>query len=705
MVEAPGFYDLVPAYYDGEQFLIHAARFFDLLGYNTETGDGHLLVQDAVQRYRIELVGGETPLASIDTLVRVLGPDIFFDEVRLSLVLSSAAEHFDTAILAQRAVLPGQAPGPIAFGRQRRVLGGVVASYDASWGGHKEFVGNVHYVASALGGTLSGESGSLRYILDLPYKHWLTQVELARTQEDRVVRLSNRPLGSRHLHRRSSFAGRTQPHALVEALVSGVVADRVVADSEGRYRIVVPVYYGSTDVVVRHRPPASGVTREERVHVFTSSELVESGRLYYDLTHGRERKHFSAAYGVLPRLTLRADGEEGRYYRRLWMGVAASPWSSVFAETDVDAGSGILRAQLHYSRPRLRANAYYTSEPQQLSTQITGQHRGLSNSIAVAKDADSWSLRQITSYYGQSGILAEWVYSRQQHEYMPAYQHMRAALGHSGSVGRLAARASVGASLGQHTRAWEVHGFAALKRFSLGIETSYDVRQKAWNIGATLRADIGVATLNSSVDQSGHQWHTLRGSASIGSKMRLSQASHSRSSAVLRVFEDRNGNKKLDAGELLPEVEAQLYHASLQRMRDGTLRAEHLEPFTAYQVQILESSIRDPLLRPLPGYDFSFIADPGRTKVVDIPLVRPAHIVGRIDIQDRAASRLEVRVLDDAVTSTAAAVYRDGGFSLRLHPGHFVLQLRDVVSGDVLAEQELNVAPDSRRIELWVTIP
>ncbi len=704
MVEAPGLQELVPAYHDGEQFFVNAARLFKILGYHTAVDSTHIELHDAVRRYRVELADREVPLVRLDILARSFGADMFFDEKRLSLMLSSAAERFDTRILVPQTALPGQAPGPLRYGRQRRILGGAVAAYDVTWGGRREVVANTRYTVSTLGGSLQGEAGSLSYMLDLPFKRVATSVTIARTRYSREVRLSNSPLGSQHLHRRSSIGGRTEPHALVEAAISGVVVDRVVADSGGRYRLVVPIYYGSTDVTVLHRSPASGGEREERHHVFTAVEQVEHKRLYYDAVFTRDRTRLTTSYGLLPRLTLRAEGEE-YHYQRLWLGAVASPWRSTIAAFDIDAISSRLRAQMYFVQPRMRADVSYTSERRQLRALLTGHHRGLNGLFAASVDVSGSLVQQRASYFGQTGVTAEVGYSRQHYRSLPVYQHLRAMVGHAGMVGHVAGRVSAGVTQGRHLQLWVVEGHASLRRVSLGVNTTYDARQKSVHVGATLRANIGIAALGSNRDGAGHHMHTLSGSVAIGPRVHLSDEAVPRSSAILRIYEDRNGNNQLDRGELLPEVEAQLFHATLRRTTQGTLRAHSLESFTAYQVQILASSIRDPMLHPLPGYTFSFLADPGQTKIIDIPLVRPAHIAGRVAIWDRAASRLEVKVLQDADDIASAPIYRDGGFSLRLSPGRYMLQLRDVVSGEILAVQELMVPPAVERMEVAITVP
>ena len=170
---------------------------------------------------------------------------------------------------------------------------------------------------------------------------------------------------------------------------------------------------------------------------------------------------------------------------------------------------------------------------------------------------------------------------------------------------------------------------------------------------------------------------------------------------MLRLFEDANGDGRYQASEsVLPHIQAQLYHGGLERRPDGVLRASYLEPFGRYQVQILEQSIRDPYLRPATGYTFSFVADPGRTKNIDIPMQRVPLVRGSVRGLRRAPSRLKVHVLRGGLEAASAEVYRDGGFALRLEAGRYTVRLMDVISHERLYEDVLYVPPGEELVSV-----
>ena len=731
MVEAPGFYRLVRGYHDGDRFYVDAPDFFEVLGFRTAMEGTTLVAMDARRRLQVDLATelahtGREPV-SLEELRGLFGPDIAFDEKRLSIRLSTAAEAFDAGALVKRPVLLGQVPGPLRFARERRLIGGAIASYHVAWyqraGQPSRTQANIRYVADALGGSLHGEMGGaarLRYLLDVPFQGYVTHLEIGRLQGRGLIapadaiRVSNYPLGSRHLQRTASFSGRSEPHARVEALVSGHVVDWAEADGEGRYRLAVPAYYGTTEAVIRHLPLGGGPGREERHYILATEELTEPRRLYYDAWLGQGARGMRLAYGLLPRLTLRAQGDESAQRGRLSLGGALSPLRSSLVVADIEPATGTLRAAARFWRPRVSADASYERDPRQMTRRMraqgSGHYRSLSGYAALSATslAGMWHARRLAqsaSYYGRSGLVLEEEAALEQHGSPGALRtsgFFRTTAGVAGSLGPALARVSAYA-LGRHrARVVGLDGHLTFRRLSLGMDASYDARLRRWEARLTLRTDLRIAAVHSRVSRQGalvHHDHTAYGSVALGRLPRLSARAPAQSSAVLRIFEDENRNGRLDSSErILPHVEAQLFHAGLTRSKSGALRTSHLEPFTAYQVRILEASIRDPLLHPSTGYAFSFVADPARTKILDIPLVRLPQITGTVSAPDRAASRLQVRAIRAGVPLEHAEVYRDGAFVLSLSPGIYALELLDVVSGESLGSTALDVPADSERI-------
>lgn len=776
-LEAPGFYRYVSAYHDGASFYVDLVALFEALGFDVRLVPPVVEALDATRTYTINFAEGTARRAASETtevslageylagagryyvtmagLSRVFESDIYFEEERLSLRLSTAADRFDVGALRGRHRLLSQAPGPLRFGRDRRLLGGVMLSYHVSR--HQVgdqpglYQGNLSFTGSLLGGSLRGDlrmlrrmglrrpaahASSLSYLFDRPGSRFLTRFEVGRFGQSywnapeplEALRLSNLPLASRYLQRESRFSGRAEPHALVEAIVSGVVVDRVQADEQGRYRVVIPTFYGSTEALVRTTPLGAALPREERRFLFATDELAEPGRLYYDAYLGRTRQTrrpvglAHVQYGLLPRLSVRAAGLYYDEARRARLGAAFSPFSFSVLSADVDLPSGRLRGDMKvwHSRMSMEATYEHNAKASLFSTnrrlfqsQITASSGQLSGFVALSlsEGFQGWSHRRISpalNYYSPGGITADFVLTAQRTRAgsgtrTDGYTY-RASLGKTfflrGGSSRLSlfARGTGRRTLGESG----VEGFLSFRDFSLGFSAGYSFLDSGFTGGLTLRLDSSLGGFSSRGAYSGsalsHE-ESVYGSIEVSRHPRLSRGVLQGSSAVLRVFEDLDGDGRYRPGEpIRPEVEVQLYQAGLERRPGGTLRAGFLQPYGVYQVQIIERSIRDPLLTPATGYTFSFIADPGRTREIDIPLQRMPVVTGIVRGLEMAPSRLRLLVFKGDRQVETADLYRDGGFTLRLSPGPYELRLIDVVTGRSFPSggQSIFVAPGTQ---------
>ena len=92
---------------------------------------------------------------------------------------------------------------------------------------------------------------------------------------------------------------------------------------------------------------------------------------------------------------------------------------------------------------------------------------------------------------------------------------------------------------------------------------------------------------------------------------------------------------------------------------DGTLKASSLEAYQEYAVDINPTSIPDPGLVPATGWLFRFIADPGRNKIMDIPMQPQPLLQGYITGWDGAMEVLEVEVVTEGHPPMRLASYCD----------------------------------------------
>ena len=749
-VEAPAFRDIVKAWHDGNAFFVDIASLFDKLGFKSTRSGPVVEALDASHRYVVDfgleralspqakdewtslkgltLLSGDRYLVKVDGLERLFGPDVRFDDNRLELKLSSAAKGFDTHVLRR-----GEAPtGPLRFGRRRQFLGSMFVTWHArrsvQYSRAPRNRLNLRFVGNLFGGAVRGrlgEAAEFSYLLDRPGSRRLTRIEIGRMkpviqsgrQLHEAVRVSNRPLTGRHVHRMARHEGRSQPHALVEAVVSGLVIDRVEADSEGRYAVTIPARYGSTEVLIRESPLGAAPPRTTRFFFLASPDLVEPRRFHYDVYAGRTAKRSMAIgradWGLLPRLTVRLSARADRAdrdARQLSVGASASPLSFVVLSGAADLFRTAFKTSLRAWRPNLTAEASYEKDRGgRFRAHVVGSKGQFSVHVAAASFSDpfGWSTKRFApsvSWYGRKGRDASLSVTADRYSSDASTVTYRASAGHVVAFPKAAGRLSLFMRGEMRRPAFEtgMEGFISFREVSFGFHGVWDHSRSEFRGGLALRLETAAGTVGARHTGRGHHI-TGSGSLEIARRPRLLRGGRQESGAVLRIFEDLDSDGELGENEAVARyVEAQLFHAGLERQRDGTLHARYLEPYAAYQVRIIERSIRDPRLRPATGYRFGFVADPGRTKVIDVPLVRAITVSGSVRGLDRAPSRLMVHVMVGEKTTTKAEVYRDGGFALQLNSGQFTLRLKDVLTGDTLATAVLDLQPG--RTEASITL-
>ena len=541
MVQAPGYREVVRAYHDGKAFFVDIAQLFERLGFQVSRDGPLVTALDASRRIEMDFAlltarsqeeasvslaglaeyGGGRYLVSMAGLSRLFASDIHFEEASLSLRLSTAAETFNIGALRRRSPLMSEAPGPLRFGRERHALGGVIANYYLSWRGPKSRPqGSLRFTGSVLGGSVRGRLGAsqeISYLFDRPGSRTVTRIEAGRLHGGyfgglaplEAVRVSNLPLTSRLLQRAARLRGRTQPHALVEALIAGQVVDRIEADSEGRYVLTAPTYYGSTEALIRISPLGAPYASEERRYLLATTDLIEPGRLYYDAFLGRAQGKVAsiahAEFGLLPRLSLRASGRADHAGRRARLGATLSPVSFGVLSADARLPSGSLRAGAKLWRRSLSMEASYDAArgpaPRKHGlVQLTGAWGRMSGFLtgSFSQAPGSWRSQHVSGsvdYHGPHGASLR-LQASAARTGITAYARTHSwrvtagkAMALAGGAGRLALFARGEQAL----REGGLEGFASFRRLSLGFTAGYDRHFGGLTGGFALQVNTPVA--------------------------------------------------------------------------------------------------------------------------------------------------------------------------------------------------------------------
>lgn len=642
-----------------------------------------------------------------------------------ALQIDHARLHITHAQVLRR---PHVEDSPLLFGRSRSILGSTHLDYRVTrtqWLAYSPmYHGFVRSHTNALGGRLLGEGliqhadstikvdiRSLSYLLDFPRSEVLTQIEAGRLNyygwprqaNYEGLRLSNLPVADRARQRETLINGVAEPGAVVSASVGGVHVDRVYADQDGRYSLRIPAYYGSSQAQVEIAPVGGGPIRRRIHDLYISQDLPPPGKLYWDARVGRELKRqddllvfAEARYGLAPTLSVRAayaqPGAPMVGVTKNWGGVSVDAEASMFLE------AARTRLWAQHRRLRLQAEAAYSemedwSHYRRYFSGYLGWHfvRGSLFIQALRSTMFADDTRH-TSFTGSGTFRL----SRSMYALFTAGQsRLQWALQKdnpwqtrwSGTVTRTLGR---GARLGLHGEGGVIrdvdfvgitmHG--AWRWASLGIRVGYSEEFAA---SFTLRFDTPWTTITnrSAVGGGSTESHSqsIYGSMALGRAPQLMRQTQARSSAVLQAFldADRNGRKDRNE-EYLDGIDILVDHAHVQRVGASSVRADMLVPHQYYQVKVDPRSLKHPRLVLATGDRFSFMADPGQAKRIDIPVEKRTILEGMLtELPHFSAARIIVHIFEVDSKVASYEVSQEGLFSGRLAPGSYRVELTDLL--------------------------
>ncbi len=701
LLELPRNEHLVRAWYDGETFFVDGHELFRHLEFSVITNGSNLKALDAHRQYAFECVGildvSKCSIALNDVLDR-LNHVLDFDETRLQLRASSVATTFNLQSTRKKHWV--EVPGPHLFPQARQLWGGVMAG----WQLRRDRFGvrpSVQMTTSALYGTIKTEIGSgpsWQYTYDRPHHRWLTQMGV-RGFKGRIPQLlaTNRPLIHPRLQHINVIRGRSTPHALIQALISGEVVDQVQADGHGHYQLSTPLWYGTTKMQIRTQSLGGRKASSHYSYLLTPASLLPSGKIYYHLVGRPSAYALKIQYGLHQRLTLDTSLQQNQSHRRISVGATIRGAKFLILTTNVLVSDRIWEGSLHLWRSRMQVTASVAAQPNQFWNANLSASAHLGDVTMFVRSQQStfngiyqqFSINPELMVHHSSGLLIHTSYEidRTRGTSNEMTSHWRASAGWSFSRTRVSAFAD-------HRLRQKVYGLEGIllrRHQSLGFSIGWDARNQAVVGRLRIQASSAFGSLFSRIqsDATGiSDSQYLQGSLHLGQGLSLSPSSYQASAAELRIFEDLNGNAIFDPSErILSHIDAQLYEGAWVRLRTGALYVAHLEPYQTYQVRIMEASIRNPSLYPSTGLEFSFTADPGKRKIIDVPMQQMMTVTGQITSLDRAPLRLMARFNEHTDTE----VYSDGGFSVQIRPGQYSVSIIDVLSQDVLAEKTIQV--------------
>ena len=748
-IHAPGYQDIVRAYFDGASFWIDPVPILEKVGYEITLDSAFV---EAVDRNRSmyfdyltgairvngDLVVAESPvrrlpsntaLLHMDTLQVAFGSDLEWDESGLSIRLSTAAELFDPEQFDGRMMLISEDPKDVLFGRERRLLGGVLVNYRVTHRFREEFgsdwYGSMGYAASMLGGAVRGQLSrhqqSAAYSLDLN-STYLTRLEagyfqspsLMSVQSGLSLRVSNIPLVPLRVHRTRVLAGIAEPHAIIRAQVSRITTESAQADRLGRYALDIPVFYGSTYAGIEVEPLGAAPYIAHRYYHLTPTALLPQGRVYYDAALGQERGHSSVAWGLTRHITVRGGYGYGFTRRDVGLTMLLRPTLFLDAESNIAERTGT--ARMTWWRPWGELNAGYRRREAPFSQEVMSAGWSLFTGAVSLRGRVQHTMHEalpsVTSLQPYLGWRSPWgteisfTGTSRWREGIRSPLVWRSMLRQIKRVGKGIVLAEFRLDgFGNDVRAYVANVQYRAQRLDVGVSVSHLGRHELlprvrvqWHTNwSWLSAESSWAG-----DIATHQ-QGARGAASVGRDISLSALHRETTQAIFRVFVDTNLNGRRDQGEPTDEaVELNMPTQALIRRNNGDLRAMNLVPYAVYVVEVLAPTINNPNLVPATGYRFAFTAEPGRTRRIEIPLQPLVPVMGQITGWSLAFEVLEV-VLSSATEQLTVPVFGDGGFVVQLPPGLWEVAVVNRLSGEELVREGRVISNAERTIDIAIT--
>jgi hypothetical protein len=602
--------------------------------------------------------------------------------------------------------------------------GGIVA------GGDLTLSANGNYTASLPSSTTM--EGQWHYVSDItPY---ITTIRAGFVTADGLfphsfkgIQISNEPMQIRTMYQSYVVEKKIFPNWTVELYINESLAGVTQADGLGNFRFVIPLTYGTTNYSLRMYGP-TGEVIEDRQRIQIPFSFIPAGEVNYTINAGTLRENHnrftqaSVTAGLTSWLTSRAGIEfiEDTLYAKPLGSLSLSSWLNKNYIFTVDAAPNVLyRADISavyasqvsagISATRHEKNEYYNpahiltesqatmSLPLMLApTSIT--YRLQANRQNYEHSATTFFMTGATTSYKQINGTIEYRYSELKAE---SYSSTREPVLSStilysliphGKITSLTNSILLGSSF--------IYNFERKKADELRFDLSSNVtssgrvqfsytrdfvrNQYIASMQFVYEFPFTRSTTTASLDAGDASViQNVRGTVGYDSRQQTfhphNLESVGLSALTMRMFVDRNGDGVYDSGEqTINDVSIKLGQAAFIEMGDsGVTRIRRLMPYTRYTIDIVESSISNPLWVPK-AYSFSVITDPNIYKPIDVPFYVTGVLDGSVLMQTgitvEAVPGIEVHVqsVDDKYHKNIR-VFADGSFyQMGVPPGNYI---------------------------------
>jgi hypothetical protein len=549
----------------------------------------------------------------------------------------------------------------------------------------------------------------------------------------RGVQITNQPIETRTRFATHVLQGTTGAEWDVEVYVNERLVARTRADALGRYRVEVPIGYGSASMRLRFLGPGSEM-HEETSRVEVPFTFLPPRRVAYVLTvgtreHGAEGSaHAEIAAGVTAWLTARngveyraASGDHGSPLTYHALSARVGPNRILSGTVSPGALARLSGEWLLASRSHISAVITWYGDDARLNpSRLVWEWQGTGSLIAQvgslpltfrfaggeqAREGGARTRRgELETIFG----IGPWVPSIG-YRYGATAPHgeVRASsllfLGH-----RFPAplrNAILRASLARPARDRDPSGHVEIgvlaqlahrQRIDLTYRYVPEFRTRQLEMRLQLETrSVRATTAHRRAGREAFWSQSVGGSIAIDPyRARVTASGRAlvgRGGVFVRFFLDENGNGRFDRSEMRIAGATVRFDrmAELRTTQPGEMIATELLPYHRYHAQVDIRDVPNPLW--LPQFtSFSFVADPNRFQAIEVPFYAAATAAGIVtrsgDGAERAVPGLRVYVTSvDGSLLEVLSTFADGSFYYQgLPPGRYSLRL-DPAQLDILA--------------------
>jgi hypothetical protein len=552
------------------------------------------------------------------------------------------------------------------------------------------------------------------------------------------IQASNEPMQVRTLFQSYVIEQKTLPQWTVELYLNDKLVGVTKADGLGNYRFVVPLTYGTTNYSLRMYGP-TGEMNEDRQRIQIPFSFIPAGEVNYTVSGGALRDNnnrfaqASVITGLTSWLTSRASIEyiDDTLYAKPIGSLSLSSWLQKNYIFSIDAAPGALyRADLSavyasqvsagISFTRHEKNEYYNPSHivTEAQTTLSLPFMLASAPITYRLQANRQNFEQSTTTFIITGANVSYKQINGTLEYrLSELKHgtdlgvrepvISSAILYSFSPYKKLASLTTNILIGSSFIYNLERKSADELRLDLSsnvtpsgrIQFSYtrDFIRNQYTASMQFLYEFPFARTTSTVvtDVGGATAiQNVRGTVGYDSRQKTFHSNNLESvglsALTTHMFVDKNGNGVFDAGEqTINDVTFNLGQAAfIDKCDSGITLVRRLLPYTCYNIDIVESSISNPLWVPK-AYAFSAITEPNIYKPIDVAFYATGVLEGSVLKQTgsmlEAVPGIEIHVQSiNGKYRKDIRIFADGSFyQMGVPPGKYIAYV-DSTQLDVL---------------------